>query len=303
MPELPEVEVVRAGLAPFVTGMAVEGVEILDSRSLKRHDRRLGDFESCVIGHVFDTPTRRGKFLWIGFRDDEEHALLAHLGMSGQILVNEPGHHDNRLARITLHLHSAPDDNRESTEWVLSFVDQRIFGSLAVDTLVKTGDHRPGGWGSRDPRVPSQVAHIARDVLDPAFDDDGFVRTLHTRQSGIKRVVLDQSVISGIGNIYADEALWAARLHYEQPAASLSDSHIRALLYELRVVLERALAEGGTSFDSQYVNVNGRSGYFAHSLNVYAQHGKPCSRCGEPLVRERFMNRYSHLCPSCQQLR
>jgi formamidopyrimidine-DNA glycosylase len=214
------------------------------------------------------------------------------------MLLREPGVTGDGLLRIRLHI-----DNPMLGELWVDFVDQRIFGSMAVDSLVPTADGMPGGFGTSEPRVPTQVAHIARDPLDPAFDDDRFAATLARKNTGIKRVLLDQTVVSGIGNIYADEALWAAKIHYAQPAGSLSRARIRVLLAEIRLVLERALAEGGTSFDAQYVNVNGASGYFSHSLNVYGQEGRPCPRCGRPIVREQFMNRSSHFCAYCQRLR
>ncbi|MGH1522929.1 bifunctional DNA-formamidopyrimidine glycosylase/DNA-(apurinic or apyrimidinic site) lyase [Leifsonia sp. L25] len=303
MPELPEVEVVRAGLAPAVTGATILGVEVFEPRSLKRHDPVAGAFETLLTGRVMEEPARRGKFLWIPLQGTPRRAIVAHLGMSGQILLREPGWDEAGLLRIRLHIETAatlPGDHREL--WV-NFVDQRIFGSMAVDSLVPTADGAPAGRGTSEPLIPTQVAHIARDPLDPAFDDAGFVAALTRKNSGIKRVLLDQTVISGIGNIYADEALWAARIHYEQPASSLSRAKARTLLAEVRHVLEKALAEGGTSFDAQYVNVNGNSGYFSHSLNAYGQEGKPCPRCGTPIVRERFMNRSSHFCPRCQRLR
>jgi formamidopyrimidine-DNA glycosylase len=301
VPELPEVEVVRAGLAPAVTGATVLGVEVFEPRSLRRHDPLAGAFEALVVGRVMATPARRGKFLWIPLEGTRE-AIVAHLGMSGQILVREPGAVESGLLRIRLHIEAAPSTPEHREMWV-HFVDQRIFGSMAVDTLVPTADGAPGGFGTDEPLVPAQVAHIARDPLDPAFDDAGFARALGRKNTGIKRALLDQTLISGIGNIYADEALWAAKLHYAQPANSLSRARIRTLLNEVRLVLAKALAEGGTSFDAQYVNVNGASGYFAHSLNVYGLEGKPCPRCGTPIVREQFMNRSSHFCPRCQRLR
>ena len=178
----------------------------------------------------------------------------------------------------------------------VDFVDQRIFGSMAIDELVETADV-PGET------VPSQVAHIARDPLDPRFDDAKFFASLARRNTGIKRALLDQTLISGVGNIYADEALWAARIHYDQPTGSLSRPRAKTLLAEVRLVLGKALAEGGTSFDAQYLNVNGESGYFSHSLNAYGQQGLPCPRCGRPIVREQFMNRGSHFCPWCQRVR
>ncbi|MEO7016549.1 MAG: bifunctional DNA-formamidopyrimidine glycosylase/DNA-(apurinic or apyrimidinic site) lyase [Leifsonia sp.] len=302
MPELPEVEVVRAGLAPAVTGATILGAEVFEPRSLRRHDPLAGAFEALVTGRVMASPVRRGKFLWIPLVGTNQ-AIVAHLGMSGQILVREPGAVETGLLRIRLHIElpsTAPGDLREL--WV-QFVDQRIFGSMAVDELVPTADGAPGGLGTDLPLVPTQVAHISRDPLDPAFEDAAFARSLARKNTGIKRALLDQTLISGVGNIYADEALWAAKMHYAQPANSLSRARIRFLLAEIRLVLVKALAEGGTSFDAQYVNVNGASGYFSHSLNAYGREGEPCPRCGTPIVREQFMNRSSHFCPHCQRLR
>ncbi|MGR0219422.1 bifunctional DNA-formamidopyrimidine glycosylase/DNA-(apurinic or apyrimidinic site) lyase [Agromyces sp. ZXT2-6] len=302
MPELPEVEVVRAGLAPAVTGARIAGVEVLDARSLRRHEAVSGDFEALLAGERIDAAVRRGKFLWMPLAGGA--ALVGHLGMSGQLLLRTPDHPgDDRHARIRLHL-----EHPEHGELRVDFVDQRIFGSMAVDRMVPTADGEVAGFsaGVTGPwarSIPSQVAHIARDPLDPAFDDDAFAAALSRRASGVKRVLLDQGLVSGIGNIYADEALWAVRMHGEQPASSMSRRRIRDLLQAVRDVLQKALAEGGTSFDAQYVNVNGASGYFAHSLNAYGRAGRPCQRCGTPIVRESFMNRSSHRCPRCQRLR
>ena len=290
MPELPEVEVVRSGLEPAVTGAIVTRVEVLDERSLRRHDGPAEDFVQRVTGATLGTPERRGKFLWIPVADGDE-ALVIHLGMSGQVLLREPTAARDRLTRVVLEVR-----HPEHGELRVDFVDQRIFGSMALDTLIPTAD---------DPqqRVPSQVAHIARDPLDPRFDDRAFLDALARKQTTIKRALLDQTLVSGIGNIYADESLWAARVHYDQPTASLSRARARTLLAEVRLVLGKALAEGGTSFDAQYVNVNGASGYFSHSLNAYGQQGEPCPRCGRPIVRENFMNRGSHFCAFCQRIR
>ncbi|SEA89068.1 bifunctional DNA-formamidopyrimidine glycosylase/DNA-(apurinic or apyrimidinic site) lyase [Leifsonia sp. 21MFCrub1.1] len=298
MPELPEVEVVRAGLAPAVTGATILGVEVFEPRSLKRHDPVAGAFEALLTGRVMEQPVRRGKFLWIPLAGDPRRAIVAHLGMSGQILLREPGTEEAGLLRIRLHI-----EHPVHGELLVDFVDQRIFGSMAVDMLVPTADGAPGGRGTDEPLVPTQVTHIARDPLDPAFDDAGFAAALSRKNTGIKRALLDQTLVSGIGNIYADEALWAARIHYAQPANSLSRAKVRSLLAEVRHVLDKALAEGGTSFDAQYVNVNGASGYFSHSLNAYGRQGRPCPRCGTLIVREQFMNRGSHFCPHCQRLR
>lgn len=298
MPELPEVEVVRAGLEPAVSGALITGVEVLDPRSLKRHDVASGPFLAALENRTIRAAARRGKFLW--FPLDNGTALVTHLGMSGQMLLRSPGTIDP-LTRIRLGIES-PDHG----ELLINFVDQRIFGGMAVDTLVPTPDEFPGGFTGAvagDPLVPSQVAHIARDPLDPAFDDARFLTLLGRKATGTKRALLDQTLISGIGNIYADEALWAAKIHYEQSAASLSTRRAALLLAEVRAVLAKALAEGGTSFDAQYVNVNGASGYFAHSLNAYGRQGKPCPRCGTAIRREKFMNRSSHFCPKCQRRR
>jgi formamidopyrimidine-DNA glycosylase len=293
MPELPEVEVVRAGLEPAVTGATVRRVEILDERSLRRHDGPAEDFVERLTGARLAAPRRRGKFLWIPV-DGRAEAVVIHLGMSGQVLLRDPGTDRDRLTRIVLDV-DAPGHGPVRVD----FVDQRIFGSMALDALVPASDHP----ALPDQLVPSQVSHIARDPVDPLFDDDLFLRRLAKRDTGIKRALLDQTLVSGIGNIYADEALWAARIHYDQPTRALSRHRAKTLLAEVRLVLGRALAEGGTSFDAQYVNVNGASGYFSHSLNAYGQHGRPCPRCGRPIVRESFMNRGSHICPFCQRVR
>ncbi len=350
MPELPEVEVVRAGLEPAVTGAVVHGVEVFDERSLRRHDGLRGSFESLLTGARIASAVRRGKFLWFPLernavpeparaatvpepvegthgksdagpitvpeaartatvpepvegtrpipRADRRLALVTHLGMSGQVLLRSPGAADDALLRIRLQI-----EHPEHGELWLHFVDQRIFGSMAVDALLPTEGGLPAGFGSDLPLIPSQVAHIARDPLDPDFDDAAFFRALARRNTGIKRALLDQTLVSGIGNIYADEALWASRIHFDQSTRELSRPRAKTLLAEVRLVLARALAEGGTSFDAQYVNVNGASGYFSHSLNAYGQHGRPCPRCGRPIARATFMNRSSHFCPYCQRLR
>lgn len=294
MPELPEVEVVRSGLAPAVTGATVERVEVLDERSLRRHDGPAEDFVHRLTGARLDDPQRRGKFLWVPIEaEEEEHAveaLVVHLGMSGQVLLREPDAPRDRLTRIVLDVRH-PDHGALRVD----FVDQRIFGSMALDALVPTADHP-------EQRIPSQVAHIARDPIDPRFDDVRFLAALRRRRTEVKRALLDQTLLSGVGNIYADEALWLARIHPRQLTERLSKPRATALLAEVRSVLGRALEDGGTSFDAQYVNVNGASGYFSQRLNAYGRQGEPCPRCGRPIVRESFMNRGSHFCRHCQRV-
>jgi len=281
--------VVRAGLEPAVTGARVTAVTIFDERSLRRHPGPTEDFVDRLVGDTMLAPQRRGKFMWIPLASGSD-ALVTHLGMSGQVLLRDTATDDPRT-RIRLDLeHPAHGPVR------LNFVDQRIFGSMAIDELVPTADHP-------EQLVPTAVSHIARDPLDLRFDDRRFLTRLAAKNTTIKRALLDQTLISGIGNIYADESLWAARVHYEQPTATLSRARAKVLLAEVRLVLAKALTEGGTSFDTQYLNVNGQAGYFAHSLNAYGRQGEPCPRCGRPIVRESFMNRGSHFCPYCQRVR
>jgi len=297
VPELPEVEVVRQGLEPAVAGAHVVAVTVRDERSLTRHRGGGADFERRLSGRTLRAAVRRGKFLWVPIVGTAE-AVVGHLGMSGQLLLRQSGAPLERFERIRLDI-----QHPVHGELAVVFADQRTFGSLAIDPLVPTLDGAAGGRGDAAPLVPTQVAHIARDVLDPAFDDALFRSRLARKDSAIKRVLLDQTVASGIGNIYADEALWAARIHPETPARALSTRAVNRLLAEVRGVLEKALAEGGTSFDAQYVNVNGEAGYFAHSLNAYGRAGQPCPRCGRPIVRAAFMNRSSHFCAYCQRRR
>jgi len=287
VPELPEVEVVRLGLAPAVIGAEITSVAVLDERALTRHPAGAADFVGRLEGSRITGASRRGKFLWLPL-SGESKALTAHLGMSGQLLLRTPDAPHERHERIRLGVR-----HPQHGDLAVIFADQRTFGSLAVDALVHDGVGL----------TPTQVLHIARDPLDAAFDDTAFVAAVRRRSSAIKRILLDQTIVSGIGNIYADESLWAARIHPETPGAVLSAQAVRRLLGEVRLVLEKALAEGGTSFDAQYVNVNGQAGYFAHSLNAYGRGGQPCPRCGGEIRREAFMNRSSHYCPRCQRRR
>ena len=318
MPELPEVEVVRRGLAPAVTGATVAGIEVKDHRALKRHlplggdDRagghgvtlsaeagraRAADFERRLLGAKLDAPARRGKFMWMPLHGGEQ-TLLAHLGMSGQLLLRSHDAADDRHVRIRLWL-----EHPEHGELRLDFADQRLFGSLALDSLLPTGDGRAAGCGTILARMPSQAGRIARDPLDPAFDDAAFIAALRARRAGVKQALLDQGLVSGVGNIYADEALWRARLHPETPGLRVGPRQAAGLLAQVREVFAQALAEGGTSFDEQYVNVNGQAGYFAHSLNAYGRTCQPCKRCGTAITRIPFAGRSSHFCPRCQRRR
>jgi formamidopyrimidine-DNA glycosylase len=280
VPELPEVEVVRDGLARWVAGRTVGTVEVRHPRSIRRHVAGAEDFAVRIAGRTVEAAERRGKYLWLPL--DSGEAITAHLGMSGQLLVEGGDAPEEKHLRVRL---TFDDGGRE-----LRFVDQRTFGGLAVDELTDVDGTV----------VPRSVAHIARDPLDPRFDDAAFVAGLRARRTGLKRALLDQTLVSGIGNIYADEALWRARLHYARPTETLTRPAALALLGHVRDVLTEALAQGGTSFDSLYIDVNGQSGYFDRSLNAYGRGDEPCPRCGTPIRRDAFMNRSSFTCPRCQ---
>ena len=316
MPELPEVETVRAGLAPALTNATVTAIDVLDARSFKRHVGGVEDFIATMVGAKILAVVRRGKFLWMplelpaGRNPGHELAMVGHLGMSGQMLLRTPGFAEDKLTRVVIH---AISDDGEKVE--MRFIDQRLFGSLAIDNLVETSDGLPGGFSnglgvSPDGEstwwrnlIPASAAHIMRDPLDEDFDEKFVIAKFKKKNSGIKRVLLDQQTLSGIGNIYADEALWRSQLHYDQPAASLTGPKAKELLQHVREILAKAVTEGGTSFDEQYKNVNGESGYFAVSLNAYGMTGMPCKRCGTQIKRENWMNRGSHFCPKCQKLK
>jgi formamidopyrimidine-DNA glycosylase len=300
MPELPEVETVREGLARLVVGAVVRDVEVFREYSVRRHDGGPASFADQLRGRRLAEAARRGKFLWLPL-EGHDAALLAHLGMSGQLLVRDPavaGTWEHPHLRVRLHLTGAPSGAR-----YLDLVDQRTFGHLSVVDLVPTPDGAPGGRGTARAAVPGPVAHIGRDLLDPAASRDAMVDAIRRRRTGVKRALLDQSVTSGVGNIYADEALWRARLHYARPTDTLRRAEAHRVLNAAAEVMTEALAQGGTSFDALYVNVNGESGYFARNLDVYGRAGEPCRRCGTAVRREQFMNRSSYFCPRCQRFR
>ena len=278
MPELPEVEVVRRGLQAHVVGRTITAVRVNHPRAVRRHEAGPADLSARLLDARITGTDRRGKYLWLTL-DDGDFALVVHLGMSGQMLLGTvPNAGHLRIAAVL-------DDGT-----ALSFVDQRTFGGWQLADLVNVD-------GSV---VPAPVAHLARDPLDPRFDIDAVVNVLRRKHSEIKRQLLDQTVVSGIGNIYADEALWRAKVNGARIADTLTRPKLTTVLQAAAEVMGDALAQGGTSFDSLYVNVNGQSGYFDRSLNVYGREGKACRRCGAVIRREKFMNRSSYYCPRCQ---
>ncbi|WP_407445158.1 bifunctional DNA-formamidopyrimidine glycosylase/DNA-(apurinic or apyrimidinic site) lyase [Rhodococcus sp. (in: high G+C Gram-positive bacteria)] len=280
MPELPEVEVVRRGLEAHVLGATIESVQVLHPRAVRRHEPGPRDLALQLTGQHIAAAERRGKYMWLVL-EPGDIALVVHLGMSGQMLVQPPTVPQEKHLRIRAVL----DNGAE-----LRFVDQRTFGGWALAPLLDVDGER----------LPLPVAHIARDPMDPRFDPAAVVKVLRGKHTEIKRALLDQTVVSGIGNIYADEALWRAKIHGNRPTDSLSGPKLRSVLEAAREVMGEALDQGGTSFDALYVNVNGESGYFERSLNVYGQENLPCRRCGAPIRREKFMNRSSYSCPKCQ---
>jgi formamidopyrimidine-DNA glycosylase len=278
VPELPEVETVRRGLQAHVVGRTITAVRVHHPRAVRRHEAGPADLTARLAGHRIRGTGRRGKYLWLSL--DDGSALVVHLGMSGQMLLG-PAARDEHV-RIAALLDDAT---------ALSFVDQRTFGGwMLADMITVDGTD-----------VPQPVAHLARDPLDPRFDAAEVVTVLHRKHSEIKRQLLDQTVVSGIGNIYADEALWRARTHGARIAASLTRDQLAGVLEACGEVMADALGQGGTSFDSLYVDVNGESGYFERSLDAYGREGLPCRRCGAPIRREKFMNRSSYYCPNCQR--
>jgi formamidopyrimidine-DNA glycosylase len=284
MPELPEVETVRRGLENAISGYTVTDIQILDSRSIKRNLGSQQAFKRELACAKFQSFERRGKFLWMPLKANR--CLVTHLGMSGQVLVRTPGQPSDKCERIRISVQKG----KKNLE--VRFIDQRLFGGMFIDELIRKGT-REG--------VPQSAAHIAMDPLELDFEIERVVDVILGRSAGIKSLLLNQEILSGIGNIYADETLWLSKVHYLTPGSSLTKTKVREIVQTAQLVLEKAVEQGGTSFDNQYKNVNGQSGYFFQSLNAYGQTGLPCSRCGTSIKREAWTNRGSHFCPRCQR--
>ncbi len=289
MTELPEVETVRSGLAANVLGATISDVNVFENRSIRQHDKGKKDFQSQLVGNKILSANRRGKFMWLQLQNENrDDALVIHLGMSGQVLLHKTSELEKH-ARVVFDL-----QGKRNKQLTMRFVDQRMFGGMFLDSLIQTPE---GDF------LPSRVTHIARDLFDPFVDDDKIVAEILKRKAGIKSLLLNQSIVSGVGNIYADEALWQTKLHYLTPGSRLKASQVSQTLSALREIMQKAIAAGGTSFDEQYVRVNGESGWFEVELNAYGQEGEPCARCGRQIVREAWANRSSHRCPRCQPAR
>ncbi|MGK2348775.1 bifunctional DNA-formamidopyrimidine glycosylase/DNA-(apurinic or apyrimidinic site) lyase [Actinomyces sp. W5033] len=345
MPELPEVESVRAGLARHVVGRTVTAVEVFDPRPLRRQKGGAEAFVRALTGRVLTAAVRRGKLMWLPL--DDATALSAHLGMSGQLLVRatapsggarpapDPSQYlaapgevpvdltatrapslvrdlsvRPRHLRVRLSLSGREGDpgwGRCGTDGpagvggpALDLVDQRMLGGLHLTRLVPTDDGGPGGQGSAQALVPEDATHIARDLLDPYLDRTAVVERMCSSSRAVKSLLMDQSVVSGVGNIYADEGLWAARVHGLRQGRALGPRVTARVLEETCAVMRRALAAGGTSFDALYVDAEGAAGFFARSLAAYGRQGQPCRRCGTPLRTEAVGGRSHTSCPRCQ---
>jgi formamidopyrimidine-DNA glycosylase len=282
MPELPEVEVVRRGIDKWVSGRTFETTKVLHSRAVRNHIAGSKDFIKRLNGRTVTSVNRRGKFMWLSLDDD--HALVTHLGMSGQVLVQPLDADPEKHLRVRC---TFTDNGR-----AMHFVDQRTFGGMAIEEMV---DDIAGRL------IPESVQHIALDPLDEHFDPETFISGIRKKNTQVKRAILDQTLISGIGNIYADEALWRSKIHWATPTQRLTRAQATTLLTNATEVMTQALSQGGTSFDALYVNVNGESGYFSQELNAYGREDEPCDRCGSIIVREAFANRSSFRCPRCQR--
>ncbi len=301
MPELPEVEVVRRGLEEQLLGAQIKKAEVFFPGSLRGQDAKR--FSNAVEGWTITNAVRRGKFLWMLGEDDQGkqtlYSLVVHLGMSGQLLINQPdielSHRNQRHLRVQLTL----EDDR-----TVNFVDQRTFGRMLVEPLVETKDNKPAGLGADSHFIPRNVEmNVARDVLDPHIDLEKISSVIRNRKSSIKHSLLDQKLVSGIGNIYADETLFASRMNPGQRASSLSETQIQEVFKHAGTIMEAAIKHGGTSFDELYVDTSGNPGYFEQELQVYGRGGEPCKTCGTILEKLQQSGRNATYCPQCQPLR
>ena len=283
MPELPEVEVVRKGLAKHVKNRKISNAKVRNNRALRNFEFSTKTFEKTVSGFTINSVERRGKFLWMTLKNSSQ-AISAHLGMSGQMLMVKKDEKPSTHARVVFDF----SDTKRS----LHFIDQRTFGWVNLEELVEAKDKR---------LVPQSVLHISPDLFEETFDLDKTIANIKRRKTGIKQALLNQEIVAGIGNIYADEALWLAKTHWADVCENLSEKKIKEILISAKEVMAKALEKGGTSFDDLYIDVNGESGYFENELNAYGREGERCYRCDLEMVREAFSNnRSSTICPNCQ---
>jgi formamidopyrimidine-DNA glycosylase len=274
MPELPEVELIRRHLAPIVCGAVVVRAEVKHERMVRRQPPGPG-FASLLAGRRIESADRRGKLLL--FPLDDGRIWVVHLGMSGRLSLAEPA--SDPHVRVVVRLRGGPD---------LLFVDPRTFGFTAVLTAAELHE--------------GPAAHLGPDALEQLPSVDELVDVLADRVAPVKAVLLDQEVLAGLGNIYADEVLFRARLRPDRPAGSLARREIALLHRAVRPVLEDGLRYGGTSLtDLAYLLPDGRTGGYVRRLDAYGREGDPCRRCGAPIQRTVIRQRSAHYCPDCQR--
>lgn len=296
MPELPEVETIRRNLEPHLRGKRVVSVsDATHPRTLRYQENGIDELRKHLVNRQITAVVRRGKFLWLVLGDEvsaeSDVMLVIHLGMSGQLRL--VASHDAPLRHERLRCILDDDE-------ALVFCDQRTFGHLELRPTQPTLDHLPGGCGSDLPLMPAGLEHIARDVLDPYRDPEVFIQKALRSNRAIKTKLLDQTCISGIGNIYADEGLFAAGIHPAVACSRLDSRKLAEVVDSVRKTMEHALDFGGTSFDRLYVNSWGNPGEFSRELMVYGRSGRECRRCGATLAKMVIDQRSSVYCPHCQ---
>jgi formamidopyrimidine-DNA glycosylase len=288
MPELPEVETVRIGLSALLPQRQISAVW---------HDWPKGfpnapqDVEVFVVGARVTAVRRRAKVLIIDL--STKYSLVVHLKMTGQLVFRSAteqfgaGHPNDSLVG------ELPD---KTTRVVLTFAD---------NSKLFFNDQRKFGWMRLLPTVEVEQLDFFQKVgpepLDPRFTADDFITCLmRRRNSGIKAVLLDQSVVAGIGNIYADESLWGAKIHPETKVVSISSAILTHLYTALRAVLQLSIEKGGST-DRNYVNHEGKRGSYLTFANVFRRDGQPCPRCSTIIIKTRVAGRGTHICPHCQK--
>lgn len=281
MPELPEVETVRRRLGAHIEGHLITSVEGEGGRLVRNNPQGIADLHVHLPGAEISRVERRGKFMWLCLRE-RDLALVIHLGMSGQVRVAKTSR--GQLARHE-HLRLIFDDGRR-----VSFVDPRTFGHVTLSGLITDANGR-------------LIPELARKIAPDPFEDislDPTIQKIRRSRRPIKTVLLDQAVISGIGNIYADEALFLSGIHGTRGGDSLEEDTLKEIVENARVVMGRALAMKGTSFDSAYVTADGEPGEYGRALRVYRRSGRACPECGDRIQRMVIHQRSHFFCPTCQ---
>ena len=299
MPELPEVETVRASLARDLVGKKIKAAAVTNGRVVRRH-KSVKDFRALVEGHTIKDVARLGKYLVIAL-DNATH-LVIHLGMSGQLL-RAKGPKDPKPK----HTHAVFTLSPASE---LRFVDPRTFGEIFVSSppaegveveISKFARLSIGGDGLALRAQVPELAHLGLDPLEDQFGWDRFAAILRSRSTPLKAVLTDQDILCGIGNIYADETLFNAGLRHDRPADSLSTIEIRRLHRGIAEILAEAIKHGGSTLeDEQFVDPDGNPGRYQEFHQVYGREGLPCYQCRRPILRVTFRQRSTFYCENCQ---